>query len=285
MKHRKYIIFSLTALFVISATVCAAIGGGTVNAGNQTVKTVQEYLDDNAEIDYSYVDLKDGVLTVSLNSKGNGYCTMEDVQAMQYVYDAVYAAESLGEVDDVQLYIYDTTGKQIYDFYRAGVSSTIEGKEEFLNDIYASYYSAQSDDMISSVESMITECCNAEISEIEIQNSTALGNNCLEVVLSEEDVDDVKMSNLECLYEELLGYCFTTTGGIRQCSVTVQDTTGTNILYMIVNFGNGSCRTWINPVYEDVVMNIGPPSASDVNVPPDSTVESSFVETTESIYE
>ena len=283
MKRRKYIIFSLIALLAVASVVFFVSVNTTVNAGNETVKTVQEYLDKNEKIDYSYVDLKDGVLTVSLNSKGVGYCTMEDVQATQYIYDAIHAAGTSGGVDDVQIYIYDTTGEKIYDSCEMDVSTPVEGKDELTDEAYEVSRSAQSDDIISTVESIVTKHCNAEISQIAVEPSVTSGCNCLTMVLSEESVEDVRVSNCDNLYFALEQYSFTT-GEIKEFSITLKDNTGEDIIYMGGNFDFGDYSMWINQDVNEIVLDTGPVrttgDSSDVYVE-----NSDYEETIDSIYD
>lgn len=284
MKKTKYAIFSLIILLAVASVVFFASVNTPVNAGDETIKTVQEYLDKNNSIDYSYVDLKDGVLTVSLNSKGIEYCTLEDVQALQYIYDAVCALESENEVNNVRICVIGATGDQIYDFGLADVSAIVEGKDQLTNENYIGNNSARSNNIISTLESIFTEHCKAEISEIAVEPSTILSGNCLTVVLTENNIEDVTASTMERLHEELEAYSFTT-GKIKQCDVTVQDTTGETIIYMGASYDYGNCSIWFHPDYLDILADNGPPAITDDSVPTESAEQSSFVETTESTYE
>ena len=241
----------------------------TADTGNQTVKSVQEYLD-GYNINYSDVDFKDGVLTVSLNSQGLGYCTIEDAQAMQYIDEAVHIPGVLREVDGVQLYLYDAAGNQISNSY----SATVKHKNIAWNKLYGNSDVVQSAGIISTVESIVAEHCNAEISQIEMQGKTDYYGSCLTMVLVEADVSDITMYGLELLYMALEDY--SVTGGIGTCSVTVKDTTGESMLYMGGDFVFGGYSMWVNPDYTDILVDVGPAPVPD---------ESSLEEVTASDYE
>ena len=225
-------------------------------SGNQTVKNVQEYLD-GYNIDYSDVDFKDGVLTVSLNSQGLGYCTIEDVQAMQYVDEAVHIAGVLREVDGVQLYLYDAAGKQIGNSYGA----IVKHKNIAWNKSDDNTDAVQSAGIISTMESIVAEHCNAEISQIEMQDKTDYYGSCLTMVLVEDDVRDITMYGLDILYMALEEY--SVTGRIGTCSITVKDTAGESMLYMGGDFVFGGYTIWVNPDYKDVLIDVGPAPVPD----------------------
>lgn len=224
------------------------------DAGEQAEKTVREYLNSYG-IDDSAIEIRDRTLTVSLKSDGIGYCTAEDTRSIRYVYDVVHAAGSTSEVDNVQIYIYDAAGARIYDAYEADVSSPRKASP-------APYNTDQADGVIADLEAIVTKACNAEITQLEIENSEISGKKRLTLVLAEEDVHDIMLSSLDCLFfAELKPYCVP--AGIQLCSITLKDSADETIMEMTGNFESRSSSTWINPDVQEIVVDTGPAPDSD----------------------
>lgn len=163
------------------------------------------------------------------------------------------------------------------------VSISVGGKDELTDEAYEVSRSARSDDIISTVESIVTEHCNAEISQIAVEPSVTSGCNCLTMVLSEGSVEDVRVSNCDNLYFALEKYSFTT-GEIKEFSITLKDNTGEDIIYMSGNFDFGDYSMWINQDVNEIVLDTGPVrttgDSSDVYVE-----NSDYEETIDSIYD
>ena len=114
--------------------------------------------------------------------------------------------------------------------------------------------------MIATAEVMAAEYCNADIESIRMQESPALTGDCLTIVLSTDDISDATATDCNRLFEELEGYSYTTEE-YKQCSITLQDTSGEALLFIGGDFEFGDIVTWISPD-EDLDMELGPAPAA-----------------------
>lgn len=213
---------------------------------------IQDYLTDDS-IQCTDASLKDGLLTITLQSQGIGDCTLEDIQSMQYIRDTIRRKETKNIVNDLQFYIFDALGAELWNDCETNI---------WAHKKYVPEATVQPEEITADVESILEKNCRTEISSMEVQASDTSAGNHLAVVLSEENVQNVTMWGLECLYMELEGYSHKT-GGFKRCGITVQDVNGETILYMGGNFEYGECIMWTNPEYEEIVVDIGPAPAPE----------------------
>lgn len=230
----------------------------TVDSTEQSKAAAYQFLDDNM-LDYSFVEIENGVFTVALNSHGDGAVTLEDAQAILAVYDFVHALDASSPINDVQLYIYDDAGEKIYDLFEADVRSSFVSVDGVLSSSEIRSSFASTDDVMSVAEAMVAEHCNADIESLTIQTSPTQTSDCVALVLSTDDVSESVMEDCNCLFDELELYAYAT-GKYTKCAITVEDSGGEALIFMGGDFEFGDIVTWINPD-ANLTMGIGPAPA------------------------
>ena len=284
MKKRKSIFILLIVLLMFTFLVCSVAfaanisdsdnfalenGGNSiydlsVSSAEQTKKTAYKFLDDNM-IDYSSVEIEDGVLIVTLNSQGDGSVTLKDAQSILHVYEFIHTLDSSSNVNDIQLYIYDASGKKIYDLFETDVRTYRVCTDEILNNSEMELNFASTDNIISTAKFMVAEYCDADIESMKMQESPALTGDCLTMVISTDNVNATTVNDCNRLFEELEGYSYTTEK-YKQCEITLEDKSGEALFFIGGDFEFGDSITWTNPD-ADFDIEIGPVPA------PDSTIE------------
>lgn len=102
MSNKKRSMILLMALCCAVMVFCAAGFATVVYAEGKVERNIYSYLSEKS-VSYSFVSIDDKVLTVEIISTGTDRCTLDDVKAIQAVYEAVYGKKVIGNVEDVQI--------------------------------------------------------------------------------------------------------------------------------------------------------------------------------------
>ncbi len=230
--------FSLMIILVIMCcSILAFILTSTIAASDEkeTKRDILSYLD-TRKIEYSYAEVENKLLTVKLNSHGSGYCTLDDVKAIQAIYEAVHGDNIIGNVEDVSISIYDTNGKLIYDLYSPGVS---EMPDIIQNISAAETYNTRTS---SEVVELILMASPFETKTMTFSSARQIDGCKLELTV---DANTPSFPDLQSLYRELEAH-FICNNEITQCAISVEHN-GECVLYMGGDFKYGNYISWISP--------------------------------------
>jgi len=237
---------------VIVLVLCFTMSNGIIIAKANIEKSLSEFLSARG-IHYNSILLKEKVLTVDLLSAGTGRCTLDDVKAIQAIYSAAHGKGIINNVDNIQINIYNDAGKLIYDYYEADVSAKLEGRDGFskIDNVEPDISPGE----ITEDVRQIAELHSFAVTNIEVLQADGILGRRVDVVLqSVKHHDDVTLSDLYLLYEEI---CRNSerTGIVSQCSLSLMDEMGECLLYMTGDFQYGHSVTWVSPVMEESVIN------------------------------
>lgn len=118
LKNRKKVI-----LFLICMAVCF-LGLGVncmIHAEESVCRIVESYLEQR-EVDVREVNLQEDMLIVKLQSQGDSRCTLNDVQAIEVIYEFLCDADIAKRVKDIKIEIYDINQKCIYDYLQKDIA-------------------------------------------------------------------------------------------------------------------------------------------------------------------
>ncbi|MBQ1675329.1 MAG: hypothetical protein II069_04730 [Oscillospiraceae bacterium] len=234
--------FALAIILVLSD-----MGTNNLYAVGETKQTITTFLNERG-VSYTSVNIDDHILSIDLLSTGENRCTLDDVKAIQAIYEGVHEQTVDQEIKDVSINIYNSNGTMIYNEYEADVSSPIENVD-LLIDTAQSHNTAQSPETIlSDVRSIIAES-SFSIQEISLENARELPNSKIIITLSETNNDIAALSSIRSIYERLEVLAISS-GVVSQCEITAQNIEGNCVMYMAGDFLYGNCIAWVSPEAE-----------------------------------
>ncbi len=237
------------SLMIILGICCCAIFAFIVvsiiaaSSKSETERNIQSYLEIK-EIDYSSVNIEDKLLTVKLNSSGTGYCTLNDVKAIQAIYEAIHGDNIIENVEDISIYIYDTEGSLIYDLYRPGVSKPVESIKNV--SIAEAYDTLMPEDAVN----LIVEESPFKVKTMNFSSARQIDGRKLELSVESEASS---FNDLQTLYRKLETYSLSS-NEISQCAISVEKD-GECVLYMAGDFKYGNCISWVSPEMREPMVS------------------------------
>lgn len=246
MKKRLLLLGSLVFVLIFSLVIAGMVATKTF-AAEDLKKTISSYLDQK-DITYSSVNVDNNTLSVVLLSNGENRCTLEDVKAIQAIYEAVHAQTIDGNIKDVGIEIYNTNGSLIYDIFENNVSLPIENAELLVDSSLFQKTGSDDNDILSTTQSIVSSF-PFSIQSAHVVCAEELTGNKMILSLSKENDANI-MSDVRSIYEQLESYALST-GVIEECEISVLNTNGNCVLYMAGDFQYGNCIAWISPYIEN----------------------------------
>lgn len=258
-KYRKTTkVVMLLLVFCCAVMIFCAVGLMPVaSAEKKTEQNICAYLSEK-NISYSSVLVENKVLTVKLQSTGTDRCTLDDVKAIQAVFEAVHGNKEIRDVNDVHIIIRDVNGKQIYDYCVTDAATPIEGISSLVPDRKGSVDINDSKAIYNEIHSIVSEY-SINAAEIIVSEVEGISGKKADIILKNQSSGMLSFVGLETLYAELEAFSLAT-DAIAQCTITVEDDAGNCLYYMTGNFKYGSCTAWVSPEFHDAfVEQMGPP--------------------------
>ncbi len=248
---KKSFLFSVLALVLVVSLVVGVSTAGKIYAAEKTVRTIASFMDEKA-IEYSEVSMDNQVLSVKLLSAGEDRCTLDDVKAIQAIYDTLHDQTIDGKVKNIGIEIYDTNGKLIYDIFENVVSLPVENADQPVekndrkkNDMTVNEVLLQVDSIVTEYPYSVQKSCISDADEI--------AGKKLELTISEMNNDIHSINDIRAIYENLEA-CSFSTNAINQCEITVVDAEEACVIYMAGDFRYGNIIAWISPAAESAFV-------------------------------
>lgn len=244
--------FAFLAVFCCAALLLGVAGFATVaHAEEKVERNIYSYLTEKS-VTYSSVSVNNKVLTAELISTGTDRCTLEDVKAIQAIYEAVHGKNVIGNVEDVQIIIYNSAGDIIYDYFQADVASPVEAIDSLVSTRSNTAHNIDTKTISDEITS-VAETYPFTIENVIMSNAEEIAGQKVELVLNERDPGSISINDLNSLYAELEAYSFATSS-ITQCVLTVENDSGDCLFYMAGDFEYGNCIAWVNPSMDNSVI-------------------------------
>lgn len=249
--------------------VCAAILSGcysNATAEPKQSRSITEFMKEK-QIPYLLAEVNDNTLNVKLLSNGEEGCTLDDVKAIQAIYEAIHAKTITGEVKNVEIMIENAKGELIYDVGENDISDPIENTEPVAKSILPQTSTLARDLILHRVKSIVSEYVDpsddyCRIEEAEITDASELVGNQLQMTLRVSN-PRYAFQTLQSIYDKLESYSLSE-NAIVQCRIYVVDLTGICTMYMGGDFHFGNCIAWINPsINSYFVIEEGPRPVED----------------------
>ena len=247
VKKGKALALSILVLVLACILILSAITSEKAYATEKTIRAISTFLAEK-EIEYSDVRVSDRTLSVKLLSSGDNRCTLDDVKAIQAIYEAVHAQTIEGQVKNVGIEIYNTDGILIYDILENDVDNPIENLEQLVKTNSEQKGEFTANDILLKAESIVTEFPYS-IQQSWITESTEISGQKLQLTLCENNNDISSLDDIKVIYENLEAYSLST-NAITQCEITVTNSSGNCVLYMAGDFLFGNCIAWVSPEAE-----------------------------------
>ena len=183
--------------------------------------------------------LSDGVLSVTLHSQAAAHCTIADIQSAMEICDAAHMGAASGQIQDLQLTIYGSTGTPLFDVFQYDITPA-QTKCPSRSGAYPTPASTSS--ILSAAKACVPNWGNVRIQHAEVQPAAILSGNCLTMVLAETTAAVAASEDCAQLYAALAQI-----EEIQQCSVTVNDMDGNAVFYFCGNFDLGDFFLWSSP--------------------------------------
>ncbi len=243
------LLLGIAITVVLIAHTMSNKGVPTVNAEQLTKDKVSEYLD-TKNVDYSSVTISEGSLSIKLLSTGDARCTLKDVKSIQYVYEAVHAKNitELSTVKNVSIEIFDTYNNCIYNHTVNDVDSPIDGAE-LMHEEASLYPPHNTDDEIKEYIQEQVEVQGFVAKSLNLIDSEEITGRRLDLVITNSNLNLDVMTQVSALYDNF-SYFSLATGAITQCSITLEDISGTCLIYMTGDFQFGDAIAWLSPEME-----------------------------------
>lgn len=247
-KRKKVYVLILCSLIILIGLLRFIT---VANAEEKAEKNIYTYLAER-RVNYSSISVAGKVLTAELFSYGTDRCTLDDVKAIQAIYEAVHGKNVIGDVEDIKIIIYNLEGDVIYDYYEADVASRVENIDTFAAADVADGNKITDRSVLAEIRS-IAAAYPFTVGEITSSDENVISGKKVEIKLKELEPGTVTMSSLNSLYTELEAYSFST-DAITQCTLYVMNDDDDCLLYMAGDFEFGNCIAWVSPAVEDSVI-------------------------------
>ncbi|MDR0951567.1 MAG: hypothetical protein LBM18_01420 [Oscillospiraceae bacterium] len=210
-------------------------------------------------VNYESIEVNEKQLSVSLQSINADRCSLEDVKAIQLIYQAVHGEDIIGNIDSIQINIYDITGKLIYDVWQSDVSTPVEDFEQYAS-VSNENGNANMEQMTSDISDIIQSSL-LSLNKIEFTDSEGLSGKNVEIVFNRSDAAPIGMNDLMQVYDSLQQYSLSNTI-LARCSLSIEDSSGSCLLYLTGDFQYGNRIGWVSPEIEpSFVEHEGPPAS------------------------
>lgn len=249
-KRRSFILLFLV-LAIACVLVLAVRTAMKAYATEKTVHTISSFLAEKG-IEYSYVNVNNGTLSVKLASTGDERCTLDDVKAIQAIYEAVHAQTINGQVINVGIEIYNTSGELIYDVFENDVSVPVDDVEKLVTLNSDQKTDMTMNDIMLKVENIVKEFPYS-VQQSKIATATQIPGEKLQLTLIENNNDISSIADIRVIYENLESFALST-NEITQCEITVNNIDGNCVLYMAGDFLYGNCVAWLSPKAESFFL-------------------------------
>ena len=246
--RKKYglILFAILCSFLL---VVSGITVHPVNAAERTKNAISVYLNEK-NVNYCEVSVNNQILSIKIKSDGEDRCTIEDVVALQTIYEAVHGKVFLEKITDMYVEIINENGDVLFDEYTKDVSSMISDIE-LLVDVKEKEYT---DKEIFCEVQRIVEDTTFSIKRMEIKPSDVLCSKKLELVLTEDEEGATSLSDVRSIYENLEAYSLSTRA-LSQCEITLVTDKDECLVYMGGDFMYGDCTAWLSEKIENSSNN------------------------------
>lgn len=187
-------------------------------------------------VSYTLVEIGNRQLAVELASSGTGRCTLEDVMAIETIYETVYGDTLIGKLDGLSISIYDTEGEQIYDISKPMDTQKLRlvSVSEKIGD----------EDTLAAVMHLL-EQSPFEYNGMDFYTARKTDGWKLELQLT---ADSPSFDELQTLYRSLENSCIA-----DMCSIRV-DSKEECLLYIAGDFRYGCYISWISPELQEQLM-------------------------------
>ena len=257
-RKRKFFILLTLGLVVTCALIFVVQTAMKAYAARKPVRTITSFLKEK-NIEYSDVSIKDGTLSVKLVSSGDERCTLNDIKAVQAIYEVIHAQTIEGQIKNVGIEIYNTDGKMIFDHFENGVSVPIKDVDKLVKQDTEQKTDMTVDDILLYVENIVASYPYT-IQELKIDTALEISGKKLELTLCTLNKSYIpSFSNIRAIYENLEAFSFSTKA-ITQCEITVNNIDGEGVYYMAGDLLCGDCIAWVSPeVQSSFAKEYGPP--------------------------
>lgn len=241
------------ALFVICLVlVYILVERKPVLAEKNEIDAIKDILSENG-VSYQSVTESNQIITAELVSEGEGRCTIDDVKALQTLNDALYADERLHDIKGLQVNIYNADGEMIYDAYTAKNLTAAAVRPLLLNSV-----SDASEETIREKAADLMADYPCQIKDIVYTQQNA-GSSTLEINLTATQEDAAAFMDVAYLYAKLEAN-LAVFDGLAKCIVNLESEDGECWLYVIGDFVQGECTTWVSPEIQDVFVEVAGPA-------------------------
>ncbi len=254
LKNNK-IIWLITAIVMLVATTLFRTITANETYADEKLRAENYFLEN--QIAFSNVSIERNTLSIDLISSGNGYCTLEDVKAIQFVYESVFDKKLSEKITDIKIEIYDANDQMIYDCYEKDILSSSEDSA-FDDEEVISSRPISSEEIIAELSSRIADN-NYQIQKVDvINNQNDEVNNTLVISFlytgdGESGKSLIDICDIVKEYSLAVRY-------IDKCEINVEDDSGECIFYSSEDYRFGSSIAWINPRIEEVFLQQEGPS-------------------------
>lgn len=229
---KKAAIVVLTLFLIITLTITLS---SNVSAEEKTVNAVEDYFK-SENVNYTNISVQKGRMYVELQSNDKTRCTLEDVKAIEAVYEAIHAKKVKGNVNIVEIVVKTSEGKILSD-ETVNVNSTIVEKtnKAIIDDVTA--LTKNSFDSVNSVKL-----------------ESYLDGTKKNIVIKVTDESDDHTSNADGLYRQILNYQ-KQFKAIDKCEIYVEDINGECLYYITGELEYGDMLAWVSEKSEESFVN------------------------------
>ena len=252
--------FLIVALVISASFILSRVTLTEANAAEEAEKTILSFLEEE-KIPFSEVSVHDGLLSVKLCSVGLDRCTLEDVKAIQSIYEAVHAQKIVEVIRDVDISVCNAAGGVLFD--------------ERENEIAIPLETVELTDNIQMTEKEMTDLVDysrtlAAAYPVTVMNATVssakeLSGNKIVLELSSDEygAKEHAYSCVSAIFDRLEEYSHIEKR-VTQCEIVLYDNLGDCILYLSGDFQFGNRIGWVSPsIEQSLIMNDGPREIDD----------------------
>lgn len=236
--NRKHVMYMLC----IMACLIGLVGiKGIANAENQVEKKVESYLE-NRGVDRPSVTVDERIAKVQLISESAERRTLDDIKAVQAIYESVRSSDVKEMIDGVQIQVFDKDGVKVSDRYVNGVTQVARTRNPLL--------AAESGkDVLEKAVQKIAAEFNYTVPDIVHVDTEKTEREKVELVLNPISMEMVVFADLDMICMELENY-YVQKGGAPQYTLTVEDMNGEILYYIYLDCQYGSLLVWVSPQME-----------------------------------
>ena len=193
-------------------------------------------------VNYTKVSLQNGKMYVELKSSDKNRCTLEDVKAIEAVYEAIHAKKVDGVVNLVEIVVKTPEGKVLSD-ETVNVSSPIVEK---------------TDQAIIDDVTVLAKNSFDNVNSIKLESY--LDGTKKNIVVKVTDESANHTSNADSLYRQIQIYQ-KQFEAIDKCEIYVEDINGECLYYITGELEYGDMLAWVSEKSEESFANSHGPSA------------------------